>query len=87
MTKKLNYTVDDTFEHGGVTYKAGDTFKIPDGWQLDDEYTKLKKRANPKKVFTTFAYEVQIGEDESFEGSRIVRTPVMDSRRVLLPVA
>jgi hypothetical protein len=86
MTKKTNYKVGKDFDYAGQAYKAGDTFKRPDDWELDEEFTRLKKQRRPDLAITAFAYPVQLGVEEHFEGSMLVRTPVIDYRRAVLPV-
>jgi len=86
MTKKTNFKVGKDFEYAGQTYKAGDTFKRPDDWEIDEDFTRLKKQRWPEKEITAFAYPVQVGVDEHFNGAMLVRTPVVDFRRAVLPV-
>ena len=85
--KKVNYEAQKEFEFGGTTYKKGETFKIPPEWVVDEDYTKLRMMAQPNNNQTAFNYEIQIGLDEQFVGAEIVRKPIMEGKRVVLPVA
>lgn len=90
MTKKTNFKAVKAFMWQDSAYAEGETFKRPDDWEIDTEYTALldvqrKNRAkNPGQ--TAFSYQVQEGYEKVNDGSGTKTVPVMQTKRVILPV-
>ena len=87
---KKNFEVCKDFELAGTEYKKGDTWRKPEDWQVDNEYTALwsvqhKNKGGPA---VAFVYPVETGMmEQTGPGGRKQMVPVEDSRRVVLPVA
>lgn len=91
MTKKTNFKAVKPFMWQDSAYAEGDTFKRPDDWEVDTEYTHLlevqrsTRAKNPGQ--TAFMYRVQVGEEKVVGSDGIPKKqPVIDEKRVILPV-
>jgi hypothetical protein len=87
MAKKLNYTAARDFEYAGVEYKKGETFRKPDDWTLDEDYAAVLRMSRPGVTLCVFSAPFANGfEVVHDEQGRKKQEPVIDYRRVIIPV-
>lgn len=77
------------FEWGGKQYEEGDPFVPPSGFERDVNFEQFRNMDNLKRPGLVqgvpFLYQVKVAEHRNAETGKM--EAVMDSRRVVLPVA
>lgn len=95
MAAKKNFKATRDFEYGKVEYKVGDTFTIPDDWELDkaenetlqqqDKKSALRAKQEFKSWRMVFVHTIPVYQKDD-RGRPTDEHIGNDYRRVILPV-
>ena len=85
MAKKAEFVVYADFEWDEKQYKKGDVFTPPAGYSLDENYQEFRN-INPRRgtLGIPFYYQIKTGEQRNDKTGKL--EPIMDDRRVVLPL-
>ena len=83
--KNVQFVAVAGFEWDGRQYEKGDTFTPPADWERDTAFEEFRNinRAR-QKMGIPFYYAVKVGEMRNEATNKL--EPIMDNRRVVLPL-